>query len=80
MFGGWPLVEFVTEGPDLNPTVRYWLFPPVDVKSSGGAKPHSECVCVCVCVCIYHSLEVIIVALCVLMCQDVYVSSSVRHV
>ena len=21
--GGWPLVEFVTEGPDVNPTVRY---------------------------------------------------------
>jgi hypothetical protein len=25
VFGGWPLVEFVTEGPDLNPTVRYWV-------------------------------------------------------
>ena len=23
VFGGWPLVEFVTEGPDLNPTLRY---------------------------------------------------------
>jgi hypothetical protein len=26
VFGGWPLVEFVTEGPDLNPTVRYWCY------------------------------------------------------
>ena len=26
VFGGWPLVEFITEGPDLNPTVRYCVY------------------------------------------------------